>query len=146
MGFADVESSRTNHGGYRRRIQIIIWRMDMPSSVLLRMRYQPVAQVLEVVFRGGRGAYRYFDVPMEEWVAFRTSGSKGTYLNEVFKTKNYRYEELAGGWASCSLVVQDKQRDGYENDQAQQEAEFLEWGETWAFPKPRAQRGDADDH
>jgi hypothetical protein len=117
----------------------------MPSSVILGMRYAPETRVLVIVYRDGRGTYRYFDVPMEEWVAFQASGSKGTYLNEVFKTKNYRYKKLSAGRPSGSLVVQDEQRDGYENDQAQQEAEFLEWGETWAFPKPRAQRGDADD-
>ena len=115
----------------------------MPSSVILGMRYLPEAQVLVIAFRGRRGTYRYFDVPMDEWTAFRTSGSKGTYLNEVFKTKNYPYEKLAG--ARPSLVVQDEQRNADENDQAKQQAEFLEWGETWAFPKPRAQRSNARD-
>ena len=112
----------------------------MPSSVILGMRYMPVIRTLTIAFRGGRGTYRYFDVPMEEWVAFRASGSKGTYLNEVFKTKNYEYERFADGRVSRSLVVEDEQRDSNENDQAEQEAEFLEWGETWAFPKPRPQR------
>jgi KTSC domain len=117
----------------------------MPSSVILGMRYVPGTRMLVIVYRGGRGAYRYFDVPMEEWLAFRTSGSKGTYLNEVFKAKNYQYEKVAGIQGSRPLVVQDEQRDGNENDQAKQEAEFLEWGETWAFPKPRAQRSDTYD-
>ena len=116
----------------------------MPSSVILGMRYSPDAQVLVIAFRGGRGTYRYFDVPMKEWTAFRTSGSKGTYLNEVFKTKNYRYEKVAGERTSRSLVVQDEQRDRHENDQAKQQAEFLEWGEARAFPEPRTQRHNAN--
>ncbi len=101
----------------------------MPSSVILRMRYEPESRVLEIVYRGGRGTYHYFDVPMEEWKAFRASGSKGTYLNEVFKAKNYRYERSA---------VKNHDRDAKENEQAQEQAKFLEWGETWAFPEPRA--------
>ena len=117
----------------------------MPSSVILGMRYLPEARVLVIVYRGRRGTYRYFDVPLEEWTAFRTSGSKGTYLNEAFKAKNYRYEKVVGERASRSLVVQDEQRHTNENDQAKQQAEFLEWGETWAFPKPRSQRSHAHD-
>jgi len=115
----------------------------MPSRVILGVRYLPDARVLVIVYRGGRGTYRYFDVPMEEWTAFRTSGSKGTYLNEVFKAKNYPYEKLADARLSRSLVIQDEQRNADENDQAKQQAEFLEWGETWAFPKPRPQRSNA---
>jgi KTSC domain len=117
----------------------------MPSSVILGMRYKPETQELVIVYRGRRGTYRYFDVPMKEWTAFRTSGSKGTYLNEVFKVKNYRYERLADGLINRSLVVQNEQRDGHENNQAQQQAEFFEWGETWAFPKPRSQRSHTYD-
>jgi hypothetical protein len=112
----------------------------VPSSVILGMRYLPEFRTLVIAFRGRRGTYRYFDVPMEEWTTFRASGSKGTYLNEVFKAKNYAYEKLA----DKPLVVQDEQRNANENNQAQHKPEFLEWGETWAFPKPRAQRGNAD--
>lgn len=68
----------------------------MPSSVIAAMGYDPESQVLTIVFRGGRGTYRYFDVPLAEWEAFMASGSKGTYLNEVFKTRNYRYEKAEG--------------------------------------------------
>ena len=81
----------------------------------------------------------------KDWVAFRGSGSKGTYLNEVFKTKKHQYEKVPGGLKSRSLVIEDEQRNSNENDQAEQQAEFLEWGETWAFPKPRTKREHADD-
>ena len=67
----------------------------MPSSVILRMKYDPESRALLIVFRGKQGAYRYFDVPLVEWVAFRGASSKGTYLNEVFKTKAYPCEKLA---------------------------------------------------
>jgi hypothetical protein len=88
----------------------------MPSSVILAMRYQPDERELVIVFRG-RGAYRYFDVAMEEWREFLEAGSKGTYLNEVFKPREHRYEKLMV-WA------------GAERTEA---GEALEWGETWAL-------------
>jgi hypothetical protein len=66
----------------------------MPSSVIAAMRYDPEARVLTIVYRGKRGTYRYFDVPAEEYAAFRSAASKGAYLNEVFKAKGYRYELL----------------------------------------------------
>jgi|GEM_PF-903956 len=66
----------------------------MPSSVILGMIYEPETRILEIVFRDGRVTYRYFDVPTEEWVAFYASASKGTYLNHVFKPKNYRLEKV----------------------------------------------------
>ncbi len=66
----------------------------MPSSVIADMRYNTEQRVLTIVFRGGRGRYRYLDVPAEEWAAFQSAASKGTYLNEIFKTKGYRYEKV----------------------------------------------------
>jgi hypothetical protein len=64
----------------------------MPSSVILAMRYEPVREELVIVFRGRGVAYRYFNVPMEEWVAFLGAESKGTHLNRVFKAKEHPYE------------------------------------------------------
>lgn len=64
----------------------------MPSSVILAMRYEPVREELLIVFRGKGVAYRYFDVPMQEWEAFLDAESKGTYLNRVFKAKKHPYE------------------------------------------------------
>ena len=64
----------------------------MPSSVIAAMYYNDETRILTIVYRGKRGAYRYFDVPAEEVTAFRAAPSKGTYLNEIFKPKEYRYE------------------------------------------------------
>jgi KTSC domain len=64
----------------------------MPSSVIASMFYNDETRTLTIVYRGKRGVYRYFDVPPEEFAAFRSAPSKGTYLNEVFKAKQYRYE------------------------------------------------------
>ena len=64
----------------------------MPSSVIAAMHYDEQTAVLTVIYRGTRGKYRYFDVPLEEWTAFQAAPSKGTYLNTVFKEKGHRYE------------------------------------------------------
>lgn len=66
----------------------------MPSSVIAAMRYDAVARELVIVYRGGRGRYRYFGVPAEEWAGFQAAASKGTYLNTVFKERGYRYERV----------------------------------------------------
>jgi KTSC domain len=66
----------------------------MPSSVIAAMNYNDETRILTIVYRGNRGVYRYFDVPTEEVAAFRAAPSKGAYLNEIFKTKQYRYERI----------------------------------------------------
>jgi len=103
----------------------------MPSSVILRMQYIPETHDLIIVFRGGRGTYRYLGVPFEEWTAFRSSPSKGTYLNEVFKAKDYCYQKVE------NLPPQNQQRHTEEDDQAQQQPQLLQWGEPLTLPKPR---------
>ena len=66
----------------------------MPSSVIASMHYNDETLILTIVYRGKRGVYRYFGVPAEEFTAFRAAPSKGIYLNEVFKAKQYRYERI----------------------------------------------------
>lgn len=90
----------------------------MPSSVIHTMTYVPARRELTIRFRGGRGVYRYYGVPMEEWEAFRASASKGTYLNETFKAHAYRYEKL---------VVQDEQRKRDKDHNRKDDADRLEW-------------------
>ncbi len=64
----------------------------MPSSVIAAMFYNDETRTLTIVYRGKRGVYRYFDVPPEEFAAFRSAPSQGAYLNEIFKARQYRYE------------------------------------------------------
>ncbi len=61
------------------------------SSVIAAIGYDASRRVLTVVFRDGRGTYRYFDVPPEVWEAFQAAPSKGTYLNETFKNMGFGY-------------------------------------------------------
>jgi len=72
----------------------------MPSSVISVMIYDHVSKILQVVFRSTGETYQYFDVPLEEWLLFRSAPSKGTYLNRDFKEKNFRYEHFLKGKAS----------------------------------------------
>ena len=66
----------------------------MPSTVIAAMYYNSDWHVLTIVYRGKRGTYRYFDVPPDEYAAFRAAPSKGTYLNRIFKQRGYRFERL----------------------------------------------------
>ena len=71
----------------------------MPSSVISVMIYDPAAQVLQVVFRASGETYEYRNVPMDEWLRFRSAPSKGTYLNQEFKEKDFAHEHFARGKA-----------------------------------------------
>jgi hypothetical protein len=55
------------------------------------MGYLLARRELEIEFRDNGHVYCYFDVPKEEYDAFIAAPSKGTYLNQVFKTHGYRY-------------------------------------------------------
>lgn len=68
----------------------------MPSSVIHGMIYSPKRRTLDIVFRDARGTYRYYDVSSDEWLAFKRSPSKGTYLNATFKGKHPHYERFEG--------------------------------------------------
>ena len=66
----------------------------MPSSVIHGMVYSPDRQTLDIVFRGNRGTYRYYEVSPEEWLLFKRAPSKGTYLNATFKARHPRFVPL----------------------------------------------------
>ena len=56
----------------------------MPSSVVASIKYLPDKSILRVVFVSG-SVYDYKNVPEEVYNAMRTSGSKGTFLNQHIK-------------------------------------------------------------
>jgi hypothetical protein len=56
----------------------------MPSSVVANLSYNPLSSTLRVVFVSGM-IYDYLKVPEKEYIAMKTSGSKGTYLNKFIK-------------------------------------------------------------
>ena len=68
-------------------------REPIESSVVASMGYEAKQHILEIEFRSG-DIYTYFEVPEEEYIAFRSAESKGTYLNSVFKSRGYRYLQI----------------------------------------------------
>jgi phosphoribosylpyrophosphate synthetase len=68
-------------------------REPIDSSVIASMGYAAAQRILELEFHSG-DLYDYFDVPEEEYTAFRSAASKGTYLNQTFKPRGYRYVRI----------------------------------------------------
>ena len=72
-------------------------RIPVRSTSIASIGYLPASRELEVRFRASGDVYRYFDVPEEEYAAFMAAESKGTYLNQVFKLREYRYIVVSEG-------------------------------------------------
>jgi hypothetical protein len=72
-------------------------RNPVRSTSIASIGYLPKARELEIKFRASGDVYRYFDVPAEEYAAFMAAESKGTYLNQVFKPREYRYVVVSEG-------------------------------------------------
>ena len=64
----------------------------MPSSVVANMSYNAHTFTLRITFVSGM-IYDYKNVPEEVYYAMKTSGSKGTYLNQHIKG-NYEFEKI----------------------------------------------------
>jgi len=117
----------------------------MPSNVIQAMRYEPRWRELLVVFRGGRGTYRYFHVAAEEWRAFLEAESKGMYLNEVFKRKVHPYirlmEPVRSGGAAEVIGWRQPEESGADR---REETGPLEWGEVASLPRRGVQSVGAE--
>jgi hypothetical protein len=72
-------------------------RIPVRSTSIASIGYLPAKRELEIKFRESGDVYRYFDVPGEEYAAFMAAESKGTYLNEVFKARGYRFFVISEG-------------------------------------------------
>jgi hypothetical protein len=59
--------------------------LTLVSTSLERVSYDPVTEILLVVFRDG-SAYRYFGVPNAIFESFQTAPSKGAYFNHVIRS------------------------------------------------------------
>ena len=68
-------------------------RVEVSSSSLRELGYDPDEQALEVVFQNG-ALYRYEEVPAEVVQALLEADSLGTYFNQVFKAQNYPYRRI----------------------------------------------------
>jgi hypothetical protein len=72
-------------------------RIWIDSSSIASIGYEAATRELEIEFRESGDVYRYFDVPEEEYAAFLAADSRGNYLNQVFKERNYRYRLVSRG-------------------------------------------------
>jgi KTSC domain len=72
-------------------------RFPVRSTSIASIGYSPAERELEIKFRESGDVYRYFDVPNEEYEAFMAAESKGTYLNQVFKPREYHYRVVSLG-------------------------------------------------
>ena len=66
-------------------------RIWVDSSSIASIGYDAAGRELEIEFRGSGDLYRYFDVPEDEYAALLAADSRGTYFNQMFKERNYRY-------------------------------------------------------
>ena len=72
-------------------------RTPVRSTTIASIGYLSAKRELEIMFRASGDVYLYFDVPGEEYRAFMAAASKGTYLNQVFKPREYRYIVVSEG-------------------------------------------------
>lgn len=64
------------------------------SSHVADLIYDEADQVLTITWQNGR-RYEYYDVPKHVYEEFMAAGSKGEYLNKVFKPMEFKYKEVA---------------------------------------------------
>jgi hypothetical protein len=64
----------------------------MPSSVVAHMIYDADTRTLRIIFVSGM-IYDYKEVPESVYLAMKSSGSKGIYLNKHVKG-HYTYEKI----------------------------------------------------
>jgi hypothetical protein len=65
----------------------------MPSSVIRSFRYDPVEEVLDIVFVSGRG-YRYHRVPEQTYDRMCRAFSKGEFFNDYVRDQ-YRHTRVS---------------------------------------------------
>ena len=64
----------------------------MPSTVISSINYNAELLKLRVTFVSGM-IYDYKEVPEEVFIALKTSGAKGVFLNQHIKGK-YKFEKI----------------------------------------------------
>ena len=64
----------------------------MPSTVITSVHYDATHQTLTITYRSGK-TYCYFDVPADVYAAYKSSFSKGRFLNRVIKD-HYRFAQV----------------------------------------------------
>jgi KTSC domain len=72
-------------------------RETVESESIASIGYAADKNELEIEFRQSGSVYRYFGVSGDEHAEFMAAESKGSYLNQVFKSKDHRYVIVRSG-------------------------------------------------
>lgn len=62
------------------------------STCVADVSYNPITREMTIAFQQ-RGTYKYSDVPLDVYVDFETSGSRGKYFNYYIRP-TYSYERI----------------------------------------------------
>ena len=64
------------------------------SSCIADATYDPESEELVIEFKK-RGTYKYFGVPLDEYVDLVTAASQGKYFNNYIREAGYSYQRLS---------------------------------------------------
>lgn len=68
-------------------------QFSVESSCINDLYYDPEEESMTIEFQK-RGTYKYYDVPLDEYVDLAQSSSLGTYFNLYVRNKGYQYERI----------------------------------------------------
>lgn len=63
--------------------------VEMPSTAIADVKYDPSTRVCHVKYRGGNKWYRFINMSPQQFKAFMNASSKGRYVQFVMRKKNY---------------------------------------------------------
>jgi len=69
-------------------------RQPVESEAISSIGYNKELHVLEIEYRDSGEVYDYLEVPEEEYQNFLSAESMGTYLNQDFKKRRYKYRKI----------------------------------------------------
>jgi hypothetical protein len=70
-----------------------MWLQPVKSRAIAKWGYDGFRHLLFVVFKPG-SVYVYYDVPARDFEEALSAESKGTWFNQTFKSKFYKFDEL----------------------------------------------------
>lgn len=62
--------------------------VDIPSTAIAEVKYDPETRVCNVRYVGGDKWYRFEGMSPQQFKSFMNAGSKGRYVNNVMRKKN----------------------------------------------------------
>lgn len=62
--------------------------VDIPSTAIAEVKYDPKTRVCNVLYVGGKKWYRFENMSPQQFKSFMNASSKGRYVNNVMRVKN----------------------------------------------------------